>query len=60
MGVCPTLACNNVHVYLEGLDVYFLSELPNTAFLALGHNNGSDVCAGSECPGDTVYLHRLV
>ena len=49
--------------------IYLLSEPPSTriAFLyvrALGHNNGSnngsEVCASSKCPDETVHLHRLV
>ena len=27
---------------------------------ALRHNNGSDVCASTDCPGETVHLPRLV
>ena len=31
---------------------------------ALGHNNGSnngfEVCASSECPDETVHLHKIV
>ena len=27
---------------------------------ALRHNNGCDVCASSECPGETVHLPRLI
>ena len=27
---------------------------------ALRHNIGSDVCASSKCPGETVHLPRLV
>ena len=26
---------------------------------ALGHNNGSHVCASSKCTGETVHLSRL-
>ena len=27
---------------------------------ALGHNTGSDVCASSECPGETAFAQALL
>ena len=48
-------ACSSVHAYLVGLDI-FLSGLPST-LCALGQNNGSGVCASSECPDYCVFAH---
>ena len=28
--------------------------------ISIIHNNGSEVCASSECSDETVYLHKLV
>ena len=39
------VACSNVHVYLVGLDAYFLSELPSNAFLCVR----SDTTMGPTC-----------
>ena len=53
-----------LYAYLVGLEALdlFLSEPPLHAqsLCALGHNNGSDVCSSSKCPGETVHLPRLV
>ena len=47
------------HAYLVG-SIFCLSlQLHELPLRALGHNNGSDVCASSECPDETVHLPRL-
>ena len=63
-------ACSNMrallHAYLvgmEALDLFFVWAsvyMHRLSLCALRHNNGSDVCASSECPGETVHLPRLV
>ena len=48
-----------LHAYLVG-SIFCLSLRLNALPLcALGHNNGSDVCASSERPDETVHLPRL-
>ena len=47
-----------LHTYLVGLEALdvFLSESTCTAFLYVrSDNTGSDVCASSECPGETAF-----
>ena len=44
-----------LHAYLVG-SIFCLHALP---LCALIHNNGSDVCASSECPDETMHLARL-
>ena len=49
-----------LHAYLMGLEALdvFLSESTCTAFLYVRsgrHNTGFDVCASSECPGETAF-----
>ena len=43
-----------LHAYLAGFFCLSL-RLHALPLCALGHNNGSDVCARSECPGETVH-----
>ena len=47
--------------YIYCLSLLYMHRL---SLCALGHNNGSnngsEVCASSECPDETVHLHRLV
>ena len=45
-----------MHAYLVGLDL-FLSGLPSTAFPCARSDNGSEVCASSECPDYCVFAH---
>ena len=64
------VACSNMrallHAYLvglEALDLFFVWAsvyMHRLSLCALRHNNGSDVRASSECPGETVHLPRLV
>ena len=48
-----------LHAYLVG-SIFCLSlRLYALPLCALGHNNGSDVCASSKCPDETLHLPRL-
>ena len=48
-----------LHAYLVG-SIFCLSLcLHALPLCALGHNNGSDVCASSKCTDETVHLPRL-
>ena len=73
LGACThvyLVACSNMrallHAYLfglEALDLFFVRAsvyMHRLSLCALRHNNGSDVCASSKCPGETVHLPRLV
>ena len=49
-----------LHAYLVG-SIFCLSlRLHALPLCALGHDNGSDVCASSECPDETLHLTRLL
>ena len=51
-------------VGLEPLGLFFVwasvYHMHRLSLCALRHNIGSDVCASSKCPGETVHLPRLV
>ena len=48
-----------LHAYLVGSLFCLSLHLYALPLCALGHNNGSYVCASSECPDETVHLTRL-
>ena len=58
------VVCSSMHGYLvglEALDISFVLEpVYRITSCALGHNNGSEMYASIECPGETVYLPKLV
>ena len=51
--------CALPHAYLVGSFFCLSLRLLALPLCAHGHNNGSDVCASSECPDETVRLPRL-